>query len=278
MDLFRDTRVVVTGGAGGIGKSLAKALAAQGAQVAVADISQAAAQQVAADIGAGAKGYRCDVTDLSDVDALAAAVVRDLGGVNFVFANAGVYLNGALTDTDAKEFQWLFDVNVGGVFNTIKAFAPLLLAQAAKGESARFILTGSENSVGLPIVGQNTAYTATKHAILGLGDGLRRDLAGTGVGVSVLCPGAVNTNIMDSRRARQAKYGGEVTAAPEALAAAKAVMAKVGQDPDLTARICLEGVEADEFIIIADPKIRLFAPGRHREVEAALDLSDRRVS
>jgi NAD(P)-dependent dehydrogenase (short-subunit alcohol dehydrogenase family) len=269
---------VITGAASGIGKALAQALAAQGAHVAVADISDDAAERTAAALGSPAKGYRCDVTDGAEVETLAKAVSRDFGRVNFVFANAGVYLNGKLPETDPKEFQWLFDVNVGGVFNTIRAFAPMLLQEAAEGRPARFVLTGSENSVGLPIVGVNTAYTATKHAVLGMADGLRRDLEGTGVGVSILCPGAVNTEIIDSRRARQDRYGGVVTAAPEVLAASREVMARLGQDPDMTARICLEGVEQGEFVIIADPKIRLFAPARHREIEAALDVSDRRLS
>jgi NAD(P)-dependent dehydrogenase (short-subunit alcohol dehydrogenase family) len=277
MNPFKDTCAVVTGAAGGIGKSLAQALVQHGARVAVADISKDGAQAVAAAIGGGARGYGCDVSDLDQVEALAAAVARDFGAVNFVFANAGVYLAGKLLDTEPQEFQWLFDVNVRGVFNTLKAFAPMVLQQGAGGAQARFILTGSENSVGLPKLGVNTAYTATKHALLALADGLRRDLDGSGARVSIFCPGAVNTGITDSRRVRQARYGGVVTAAPEVLAASRDMMARVAQDPDVTARICLEGVANDEFIIITDPKIRTFAPDRHREVEAALDLADARV-
>jgi NAD(P)-dependent dehydrogenase (short-subunit alcohol dehydrogenase family) len=277
MTEFGNACAVVTGGAGGIGRSLAKALAARGARVAVADISEDGAAATAAEVGHGAAGYRCDVCDQGDVERLAAAAARDLGRINFVFANAGVYAAGKLIDTDPQAFRCLFDVNVGGVFHTIQAFAPMLLQAAARGGPARFVLTGSENSVGLPTLGVNTAYTATKHALLGMADGLRRDLEGSGVGVSILCPGAVNTGIWNSGRARQPRYGGETSVEPQAAAATRRSLAANAQDPDLTAQLCLEGVSNDEFMIIADPKIRTFALDRNREVERALDRLDLRV-
>ncbi|HKX78449.1 MAG TPA: SDR family NAD(P)-dependent oxidoreductase [Novosphingobium sp.] len=260
---FDTIRAVVTGGGSGIGAALADALVARGARVASADMSDAAA-------------YRCDVTDRAELDALAAAVERDLGGVDMVFANAGVYVGGSLGDMDPREFDWLFDVNVRGVFNTVQAFLPILLRGATSGR-ARIVITGSENAVGLPSHVVNTAYTATKHALLAMADGLRRDLEGTGVGVSILCPGAVNTRLWDSRRARQDRFGGSAPVTGEPAAAAEKLIAEVGQDANVTARICLDGVAGDEFLIITDPTVRSFAERRHREVEAALDRIDARL-
>lgn len=278
MTSFIGAVAVVTGGGGGIGAALARALAAKGVRVAIADISLDEATATAKAIGEGARAYRCDVTDTAEVEALAADVLRDFGGVNLVFANAGVWLAGALHETSRADFQFLFDVNVGGVFNTVRAFTPLLLQQAARGGLAHIVLTGSENSVGLPNVGVNSAYTATKHAVLAMGDALRRDVKDSGVGVSVLCPGAVNTRIWDGRRARQDRYGGAAEIAAEAARSVTTALAQHGQDPDVTARLCLAGVENGEFVIIADPKIRDFATRRHREVEAALDHVDERLA
>src|SRR5437773_10492777 len=177
--MFKDSVAVVTGAASGIGKALCERLAERGARVAAADLSTEGAQATAELIGNGARAYTCDVSDRAAVCTLAAAVLRDLGSVNLVFANAGVALPGKVGDTDPREFQWLFDVNVGGLFNTIQAFLPPLLAAAAKGETAHFISTGSENSVGVPLTAPSSVYTATKHAVLGLCAGLHRDLAGT---------------------------------------------------------------------------------------------------
>ena len=245
--------------------------------MAVADISLDDAAATAAAIGGAARAYRCDVSDRSELDALASAAARDLGGVDMVFCNAGVFVGGPLTEVEPREFDWVFDVNVRGVFNTIQAFAPLLERRAAEGGQARFVLTGSENSVGLPFKGVMTAYTATKHALLALADGLRRDLEDSGVGVSIFCPGAVNTRIWDGRRARHERYGGAAPVGREAAEASAKTFAAIGQDPDLTARLCLDGVANGEFLIITDPAIRAFAEKRHREVEAALDRLDARM-
>ena len=268
---FKDLCAVVTGGAGGIGGAIATDLAARGARVAVADISQEKAVAMAEGLGAPARGYRCDVSDRGEVEALAADVSRDFGGVNLVFANAGVWVGGRLTEIEAREFDWLFDINVRGAFNAVQAFAPLLHRTAAGGAPARLVLTGSENSVGVPTTAFMTAYTATKHAILAMADGLRRDLDGSGVGVSVLCPGPVNTQIWDARRTRQDRYGGPAAADPEVAAFAANALAVHGQDPAVTARLCLDAVANDEFMIITDATMGDYALARTREVEAALE-------
>lgn len=272
-NIFSGAIAVITGGASGIGLSLAKALAKDGARVAIADISADRADAAAADIGASARGYRCDVSDRAAVLALAADIQHEFGDAQFVFANAGVFVLEKLHETRPADFDWLFDVNVRGVFNTIQSFAPQLLAQASRGKRCRMILTGSENSVGLPFEGIMTAYTATKHAILAMGDGLRRDLEGTGVGVTVLCPGPVNTDIWNARRVRQERYGGAEPAALEVEDAMNKVFTTFVH-PDVTAHLCLEGVVRDEFLVITDPRIRAYADQRHAEVSAALDRLD----
>ena len=269
---------VITGGASGIGKALARELVRRGGRVALADISLDEATATADEIGSGARAYQCDVTSRKKVLQISDKIERDLGPVNLVFANAGVFVEAKLQEMAPDEFDWLFDVNVKGVFNIIQAFTTHLLKHASRGDLARFVLTGSESSVGLPSQGVMTAYTATKHAVLGIADGLRRDLDETGVGVSILCPGPVITRIWDARRSRQARHGGPAAAEPKTADAAQRIFASIGQDPDVTARLCLDGVSRDEFMIVTDPKIRSYAARRHAEVDAALDLLDRPIA
>ncbi|MCS3835692.1 NAD(P)-dependent dehydrogenase (short-subunit alcohol dehydrogenase family) [Pseudomonas sp. JAI111] len=276
MELLKGKVSVVTGAAGGIGEALALALAARGSRVALVDISLERAQAVAQTIGDSARSYSCDVSDLAKMQALATQIQNDFGVINQVFVNAGVAVGGKLTQITASDFQWLFDVNVRGSFNTITAFTPALLEQAARQDLARFVFTGSENSVGLPDTAEMTAYTATKHALLGMADGLRRDLKETGVGVSIFCPGLVNTQIWNSRANRQEQYGGAAQLPAEVAERVQSAIASHGQDPALTAQLCLEGIARDEFLIITDPKIRNFAERRHAQVAQALDTLDQR--
>jgi len=275
--MFKDKVAVVTGGASGIGRAIGEALVRRSAKVAVADISGTQAEATARALGDNARGYRCDITKRDELAGLAEAVSRQLGPISYVFANAGVCISGSLAATDPSEFDWLLDVNVRGTFATIQVFAPFLEATAAAGGPAHLTLTGSEHSLGLPTVGAAGAYTATKHAIMALADAARRDWRDAGVGVSILCPGMVDTNLYNSRAHRQDDYGGASALPPEQFEKAKAFMAQ-GQDPGLTASLCLEGIERGEFLIIADPSIRRFAEVRAGEVAQALDIVDTRIA
>lgn len=274
--LFSGTCAVVTGGANGIGQAIARALAEKGVTVAIVDISQEAAAKAAAEIGGNARAYACDVADGAQVDALAARVRDDLGGVNFVFSNAGVFVHAPLHETSAADFDWLFDVNVKGGFNLVRAFMSNLLEQGAQGKPARFVFTGSENSIGLPFQGIMTAYTATKHALLAMTEGLRRDLEGTGVSASIFCPGPVRTKLWDSASHRQDQYGGATVLSADVATMSEMQFANF-VDPAVTAAICLDGVAKDECIIITDPALRAYAEKRHTDVGAAFDRLDARL-
>jgi NAD(P)-dependent dehydrogenase (short-subunit alcohol dehydrogenase family) len=273
-DSMAGLAAVITGGASGIGLALAEALVQRGARVAIADLDIEQARAAARALGTSAHAYACDVTDRHQIEALAAAVRRDLGEVNYVFANAGVAVPGKITDTDPREFQWIFDVNVTGTFSTVQVFAPLLVETAARDRPARLIVTGSENSVGLPAGSPSSAYTASKHALLGFADALRRDLDGTGVGVSIVCPGLVATRIWDARKHRQDRYGGQAEMPPEIAQRASHAIAAHGQAPARTAQIALDGIARGEFMIITDPKIRTLAAQRGAVIDAALSRID----
>ncbi|WP_342244629.1 SDR family oxidoreductase [Pseudomonas sp. OTU5201] len=277
MSNLNNTVAVITGGASGIGKSLSIALAEAGASVAIADVNLSEASQLATSLGHRARAYQCDVTERTQVENLAQKVIRDFGKINHVYANAGVAIAGSILSTAPAEFDWLLDVNVRGVFSTIQVFVPLLIKAAEENETAHFVITGSENSLGVPKTGPCSAYTMTKHASLALADTLRRDLADTGVKVSIFCPGVVDTKLYDARRTRQERYGGE-SAMPQEYAERASAATAQGQNPSITAALCLTGVLNGEFLIITDPKIRDFSNKRSAEVINALNSVDTRLA
>jgi len=272
---------VVTGGASGIGRALCAAALARGLRVALVDIEAARAEAAATHLtaeGGEIRPYACDVADAGQLDHLAGLIRRDFGTVNLLFNNAGVIVGGPVEKTLPADALWMLSVNVMGVLHGVQSFLPLLKSARAAGQPAHVINTGSENSLGVPVIGPTSVYTATKHAVLGLTDALRRDLAGNGIGVSLLCPGLVRTEIFDARRNRPDQFGGPKRTAPEQAERVRAMMATEGQDPALTAELCFEGIERGDFLIVTDPAIRGFATKRHSEVEAALDHIDRRLA
>jgi len=276
---FRNSVVVVTGAGSGIGKALALEAAGRGARVAAVDIEASAAEAVAHEIAAAggeAAAFEADVVDRARVMALASEIEGRFGGVNLLFNNAGVYHHGRLERTKPENLEWLFSVNVFGLFHVFQAFLPLLHRAAQAGQLAHVVATGSENSLGIPIAenGIHTAYTASKHAVLGMTDGLRRDLEGSGIGVSLLCPGVVSTQIWNSARARQNRFGGPQQT-PVAVSDYKAPYTR---EADECARLAFAGVAAGDFMIITDPSIRSYTDRRAADVNSALDRLEQRLS
>jgi len=200
MDDFKGRVAVVTGGGSGIGAAMARAFAGEGAKIVLADVDAAAMARVTAEIGkAGGEaiGVETDVTNLGAVENLAQRAVARFGAVHIVCNNAGVGVFGPLASATHKDWQWLMNVNVWGVVHGIEVFLPRLLAQQQGGH---IVNTASMAGIaGMPGLG---VYCATKFAVVGLTESLHRELQGTGIGASVLCPMIVNTNITDSERNR----------------------------------------------------------------------------
>jgi NAD(P)-dependent dehydrogenase (short-subunit alcohol dehydrogenase family) len=266
------TSAVITGGASGIGAALVQKLAADGARVIVADINLDRAEATADDIrssGGDAVAIHVDHADEASIQALANASFAHLGNIDAVFANAGVGAGGPIHTTPQHNIDWILRVNLMGPLWLARHFAGRM---AEQGTASRFVITGSEHSLGLPPRGgQASVYTLSKHAVLGLAETLRRDLADTKVAVSIICPAVVNTEIVaNSMRSRHEEFGGprEVPNNPGGL---------VGIDADVAANSIMAGIEAGEFYLFTHhDEIADIHRARNDEIVAALDRFARR--
>ena len=190
---------VVTGGASGIGKGIAAQLVAEGARVVIADIQRDAMEAAAADIGA--VGVLTDVSDPSSVDALATAVLDRYGAVHVICNNAGIGPLAPVADLTLDDWRWMIGVNLWGVIHGVHTFLPVLKRNRDGGH-----IVNTASMAGLVAGPRLGAYAAAKYGVVGLSEVLAAELAADNsrVGVSVLCPGTVHTNIGTSSRNRPA--------------------------------------------------------------------------
>jgi NAD(P)-dependent dehydrogenase (short-subunit alcohol dehydrogenase family) len=198
MELTPGKVAVVTGAASGIGFALAERFARDGLDIVLADIEDAAlqtAEQKIADLGVKTLAVTTDVSDEGSVQALAAAAVERFGAVHVVCNNAGVESTADPWFGPISAWKWVLGVNLWGVIHGVRAFLPQMLGQGG----GHFVNTAS--IAGL-YPGFAPSYDASKHAVVAISDGLYKSMtaAGLPIGVSVLCPGWVRTNIMDASR------------------------------------------------------------------------------
>ena len=261
-----DGRVaVVTGGGSGIGEGIVHACVGAGMRVVVADIERPQAERVASDVtrlGGEAIAVRTDVSDRAALDELADRTYEAFGAVHLLCNNAGVITVGPIVETTAEDWQWLFGVNVFGMVHGVQAFVPRMRAQ---GGEAHIVNTGSMSSIATTRAIPVGTYTASKHAVAGLSEMLRHELAEDGIGVSILCPGGVQTRLFAADRNLPERLRGKVTpAVPEREAVERMDPLEVG------ARV-LEAVRANRYYIITHPEQRPRAERRCEEVLAAFD-------
>ncbi len=191
---------VVTGGASGIGKGIATQLAAEGMRVIIADIEQAALDKTASELGA--IGIRADVSDVDSVRALAKEATNRFGTVHVVCNNAGIGPMAAIADLTMDDWHWMLGVNLYGVIHGVQTFLPILSANPDGGH-----IVNTASMAGLVAHARLGAYAVAKYGVVALTEVLAEELAaaGSAVGVSVLCPGTVHTNIGRSSRNRPAR-------------------------------------------------------------------------
>ena len=193
---FGDMLVAVTGAGSGIGRATALAFAAQGAEVVLSDIDEEAVTRTAEwinDTGATAHPYVVDVSDADAVERFADAVCATHGVPDIVVNNAGIGAAGAFLDTPAEQFDRVLDVNLGGVVNGCRAFARRLVERGTGGH----IVNVASMAAYAPLSSLN-AYCTSKAAVYMFSDCLRAELASAGIGLTTICPGVVNTNIVSA--------------------------------------------------------------------------------
>jgi NAD(P)-dependent dehydrogenase (short-subunit alcohol dehydrogenase family) len=236
----------VTGGGSGIGRALVLAFADAGSSVVVADIDASAARGVVGEVergGGRAAAVTVDVTAVESVWALADAAFEFGGGrVEVLCNNAGVLLWGDALTASHDDWGWILDVNVMGVVNGIQAFLPRMREQ---GSAARIVNTASV--AALRSGAQLVAYSASKAAVLSISEALHAQLAGTPIGVTVLCPSNIESRILDAQRNRPPSRG--------ALAAEPMGTAPpgVGIDASHVAAATLDAIREDRLYAITYP-------------------------
>lgn len=241
-------RAVVTGAGSGIGRSIALLAAARGAIVHVADLNAAAASSVTAEIraaGGSAIGHPLDVTDAAAVRAFADEVFA-AGDVHLLFNNAGIGHAGELVDTSLDDWKRLVDVNLMGVVHCLDAFLPRLIA----GSRPVHIVNTASMAGLVPSAGM-AAYSTTKAAVVGLSDALDIELRPHGIGVTALCPGVINTAIVQAATMRGPWA--------ERQADLVGLYAKRGTSPDVVARAALDGAGRRRRIV-ATPRYQVTPP------------------
>jgi NAD(P)-dependent dehydrogenase (short-subunit alcohol dehydrogenase family) len=203
----------ITGGASGIGFGLAEAFVDQGMNVVIVDIEDAALAKAKASLNRTSNHVHAIKLDVTDRDAFARAadeVSRVFGNLHVLCNNAGVASRGLVQNASYDDWDWTLGVNIGGVVNGIRTFLPRMLAH---GEAGHIVNTSS--MAGLGSAPGNVVYSTSKYAVVGLSEGLRKELAPQNIGVTVLCPAAVRTNFNRSARNRPETLGDTGTALTE---------------------------------------------------------------
>jgi meso-butanediol dehydrogenase / (S,S)-butanediol dehydrogenase / diacetyl reductase len=255
---IENCRAVVTGAGAGIGRGIALALANDGAaHVICADFNPATAESTAAELrtlGTDATSYKVDVGQRHEIEALADYAWSRAGGVDILFNNAGVSRVALGFDLSDADITWLMQVNIIGVLNGTRIFGRRMLRAPSKGWICN---TASEAGVGgdLPML---ATYAGTKHFVIGFTDGLRADY-GDRLGLSVLCPGVVASEMWKTGQARPAALGGPI----EGDLTAKAYMEAHGIPADVAGRIAVDGVKEEAFFIWTDPHTIEHAEARY---------------
>ena len=265
MEDLRGKVAVITGGASGIGLATARALAAEGARLVLADIEDGPLAAAAAELDA--LGVRCDVSSLESVQALADAAYERHGAVDIVFNNAGVAVGGPMADMTHADWDWLVRVNLWGPIHGIEVFVPRMVEQ---GNGGHVLFTASFAGL-VPNVGLGP-YCVTKYGVVAMAEVLQRELRAAQIGVSVLCPMRVATNIGSSERNRPSSLGG-----PEA---SPRVEDQTDDNPDQAGRVLpvevvaadvVDAIKRNRLYIVPHAESRAFVQRRFARIEAGYD-------
>jgi NAD(P)-dependent dehydrogenase (short-subunit alcohol dehydrogenase family) len=259
--------VVITGAASGIGRALAEALDSAGCNVVLADVEKPALDEAVQEMrarGSSALGVACDVRSHDDMEALSRLACAQFGPVDIVCLNAGVSPSGSVLETTLETWRWLIDVNLMGVVNGLTAFVPDLVRR----RSGHVVITGSlAGLIPTPSLGP---YSAIKHALTGLAEVLLTELAGSGVHVSLVCPGVVQTRIAESERNRPPEFSGASHADPELAQRYREAVAASSTTPAHVAAAVLEALLENTFLVLPSPEGPSMVAQRLEQLQSAI--------
>jgi NAD(P)-dependent dehydrogenase (short-subunit alcohol dehydrogenase family) len=260
---------VVTGAASGIGLGIARNFARAGMNLVLADIEAAALERARAEVAAlGAKAIAVvtDVSDRAAVGRLAAAATAEFGRLHVAVSNAGVSMHGEPAHAiEPRNWDWIIGVNIYGVIHGIQAFLPLIMSH---GEGGHIVNTASIGGLQVNPNWYTSAYSMTKFAVVALSEALEQELKDTNIGVSVLCPAAVDTAIYRSARNRPERFGGPAERPQELFM--KDLLA-VGWPPDRVGARVVDAIRAGEFYVLAQSAPRTWIERRHARLMEAFD-------
>ena len=261
---------VITGGASGIGFATAKALAAKGAKIVIADIEATALDKAVGALsssGAKAEGVVCDVANLASVQKLADTAFAKMGAVHIVFNNAGVAINGHLANMKHSDWEWIIKVDLWGPIHGVEAFLPRMIEQKQGGQ---MVFTSSIAGL-VPTEGLGV-YSVAKYGVVALAETLRREARQHNIGVSVLCPLRVETNIGTSERNRTADFGG-AAASPKMPAQASGNIPMAGEvmTPDAVATYVVDAIVANRLYILPHEDSRELIRRRFNRIDQTFD-------
>jgi NAD(P)-dependent dehydrogenase (short-subunit alcohol dehydrogenase family) len=266
---------VVTGGGSGIGMGLAKALARQGASVAVADIILANAQKVADQINASggkAVAIECDVCDRDSIKAMKAAAIAALGPIQLVFANAGATSFDPLVEMSDDDVDWIVTVNLMGVMYTTRAFLPDMIAAGGGHICATASMAGLLPG-WIPV---HVPYSAAKAGIIGMMMNLALEMKQHNVFTTSYCPGGVATGMKANNATyRPAKFGGPGEGEVQISEASKDHTSMAFYTPEAIAPMVLDAVRHNRAFVFDHPEQRInFRETYSSVVEACYDAAD----
>jgi NADP-dependent 3-hydroxy acid dehydrogenase YdfG len=269
---FKNKVAVVTGAASGIGFAIAESLAKRGVSVAMLDVEQAALNDAVQKLSSNSVRFLPIVVDVANRDAMYAAarsVNDNFGRLDILVNNAGVAYNvKPVHETPDEAIDWSINVNIFGVMNGIKAFVPLIRAH---GEGGHIVNTSSIGGFQVrkhPHWHQGL-YAATKYAVTALSEGLRHDLEDENIGVSILAPAAVVTNIMTSDRNRHDRFGGPTTGSqPEDFVD---TFKQLGISSEEVGERVAQAIIDNELYVFTHLDTQDWLEERHRRIEAAFD-------
>lgn len=277
MQEFSTRVAVVTGAASGIGYAIAQKCLAEGMRVVIADIDaqelDRAAARLAGDEPGTVLAVPTDVALEAQLEHLADTAFAHFGAVHLLFNNAGVGGRGNTLTATKKDWEWVIGVNLMSVINAVRIFAPRMIAQNEPGH-----IVNTASVAGL-IGGVNPGYALTKHAVVALTESLYADLkqASACVGASVLCPGLINTNIMNSERHRPgyASDAASVAARPSDEILAKQEIFRValanGMAPAQVAEIAFDGIRDGRLYILTHAEFNERIVNRANNIAAGVN-------